>query len=130
MGTDSFYFQQQTDQIEMLRSQLREKCDLLESSKSDQNLISQLETKNDDLEAKTQEVEDMRDIIRRLEVDKQKLESKMAEVEQYRQELSKESNQHMEEASEKMRDVKSQLDAKTEEMSKQVVEKEALLKDL
>ena len=130
VATDSFYFQQQTEQIEMLRAQLREKCDLLESSKSDQNLISQLETKNDDLEAKTQEVEDMRDKIRRLEVDKQKLESKMAEVEQYRQELSKESNQHMEEASEKIRELKSQLDAKVEDMSKQVIEKEALLKDL
>ena len=69
----------------MLRAQLREKCELLESSKSNPS---------GDLESKDQDIKDLQDHVETLEADKIRLEATVTEIEQFRQELSKESNQH------------------------------------
>ena len=67
---DEFYEKQQIEQIEMLRMQLKEKCELLEASVSDDTLKIKLEEKSEALEMKNQEIEDLRTIIRKSEVEK------------------------------------------------------------
>ena len=123
---DSLFTQQQSEQNEMLR----EKCKQLESSKSYQDLVSQLKENVKELESKNRDIEKLRDIIRKLEVDNKTLESTISEIEQFRQMLSKESNQHMEEASEKIRELKSQLDSRQEEIGRLLEEKDIFQKDL
>merc|ERR1711874_868923 len=81
------------------------------------------------LELKQQEIDNFRAIMRQAEAEKIKMESRMAEIEQFRHELAKESNQHMEEAGEKMKELRNQADDKQEEvngllLAKEVAEKE------
>merc|ERR1712212_956993 len=76
------------------------------------------------LEMKNQEIEDLRTIIRKSEVEKNKLELRMSEIEQFRQEVAKEANQHMEETGDKMRELKTQFENKQEEVNRLLIEKE------
>ena len=66
----------------MLRSQLRDKAELLE-----QKLRSSMEQLQEELDVKVQEVEDVKTLLRRTEVAKTSLETKVGELEQFRLEL-------------------------------------------
>eukprot|EP00092_Neocalanus_flemingeri_P001893 GFUD01002020.1.p1 GENE.GFUD01002020.1~~GFUD01002020.1.p1 ORF type:complete len:4147 (-),score=1483.97 GFUD01002020.1:293-12733(-) len=123
---DEFYQKQQAEQIEMLRMQLKEKCELLQASAGDTKLKTTLEERGEDLELKNQEIEDLRTIIKKSEVEKIKLESRMSEIEQFRQEVAKEANQHMEETGDKIRELKMQFENKQEEVNQLIQEKEVL----
>merc|ERR1712179_336607 len=59
-----------------------------------------------------------------LQEEKYKMESKMAEIEQFRQEVAKEANQHMEETGDKMRELKTQFENKQEEVNQLLIVKE------
>merc|ERR1712025_66206 len=61
-----------------------------------------------------------------LESEKNRMESKMAEIEQFRQEVAKEANQHMEETGDKMRELKTQFENKQEEVYRLLMEKEEM----
>merc|ERR1711915_687268 len=117
------------EQIEHLRLQLKEKCDIIEASESDAKLKEKLSKSLEDVELKTQELENMMNLIRQLEADKLKLELKISEVEQYRQEVSKEANQHMEETGEKIKELKVQFELKQEECNNILKENEKLKND-
>lgn len=114
----------------MLRSQLRDKAELLEASASDQQLRSGMEQLRDQLELRTQEVEDVKTLLRRTEAAKAALEAKTGELEQFRAELVKESNQHAQESGEKMRELRTQLDNEREELTTVVAERTALKSEL
>merc|ERR1712054_550607 len=62
--------------------------------------------------------------------EKVKLETRMAEIEQFRQEVAKEANQHMEETGDKMRELKVQFENKQDEVNQLVSEKEKLESNL
>merc|ERR1711913_227042 len=109
--------------------QLREKSELVQASQSDKHLQNKIEELSEMLELKQQEIDNFRAIMRQAEAEKIKMESRMAEIEQFRHELAKESNQHMEEAGEKMKELRNQADDKQEEvngllLAKEVAEKE------
>ena len=57
---------------------------------------------------------------------KVKLETRMAEIEQFRQEVAKETNKHIEETDDKMRELKAQFENKLDEVNQLVREKEKL----
>jgi len=123
---DEFYEKQQAEQIQILRIQLKEKCELLQAGVGDEKLKSKLEEKGEDIELKNQEIEDLRIVIKKSEVETIKLESRMAEIEQFRQEVAKEANQHMEETGDKIRELKTQFENKQEEATQLIQEKEEL----
>ena len=114
------------EQIMMLRSQLRDKAELLEQSASDEKLRSSMEQLQEELDVKVQEVEDVKTLLRRTEVAKTSLETKVGELEQFRLELVKESNQHAQESGEKMRELKLQLENDREELNATAAERTQL----
>ena len=50
----------------------------------------------------------------------------MSEIEQFRQEVAKEANQHMEETGDKMRELRVQFENKQEEVNQLIQEREIL----
>merc|ERR1711874_953807 len=121
---DEFYEKQKIDLIEKHRLQIEEKDEFVKSSKIDDTLQSKLEEINSLLQLKTQEIEQLNTTIDILEKEKNKLELKMVEIEQFRQEVAKEANQHMEETGDKMRGLKTQFENKQEEVNQLLIEKE------
>merc|ERR1712142_1018291 len=95
---------QKMDLIEKHTMQLKEKEDFDKSGEIDDTLKSKLDEINSLLEMKTQEIEELKTKNDDLVDEKIRLESKMAEIEQFRQEVAKEANQHMEETGDKMRE--------------------------
>merc|ERR1712013_452752 len=73
---------------------------------------------------KTEEMEKLKIQNTDLESERNRMESKMAEIEQFRQEVAKEANQHMEETGDKMRELKTQFENKQEEVNRLLEEKE------
>ena len=62
--------------------------------------------------------------------EKVKLETRMAEIEQFRQEVAKETNKHIEETDDKMRELKAQFENKLDEVNQLVREKGKLESNL
>merc|ERR1711874_804575 len=121
---DEFYEKQKIDLIEKHRLQIEEKDEFVKSSKIDDTLQSKLEEINSLLQLKTEEIEQLNTTIDILEKEKNKLELKMVEIEQFRQEVAKEANQHMEETGDKMRELKTQFENKQEDVNQLLIEKE------
>jgi len=119
-------FQSMQEQIEMLRAQVARQADLLTGSTSDAALRELVSELTDQVELRTQEVEDVKTLLRRTEADKRKAETQLTEAEQFRTELVKESNQHAEESGEKMRELKLQLDNEKEELANVIRQKNAI----
>ena len=93
-------------------------------------MLARQEELSKDLEMKQQEVENLRGLTCQLEAEKVKLEARLEETEQYRLEVAKESNQHMEETSEKIRDLKTQFEEKQEESNLLVEERDRTVAEL
>merc|ERR1712173_196922 len=121
---DEFYEKQKMDLIEKHQLQLKEKDDFDKSSEIDDSLKAKLDEINSLLEIKTQEIGDLKTQNTDLHEEKCRMESKMAEIEQFRQEVAKEANQHMEETGDKMRELKTQFENKQEEVNRLLIEKE------
>ena len=62
--------------------------------------------------------------------EKVKLETRMAEIERFRQEVAKETNKHIEETDDKMRELKAQFENKLDEVNQLVREKGKLESNL
>ena len=121
---NQFVIEQQTEQIQILQVQLKEKCELLQSAQD--KIAFKDESSNDDGNEDSKEIDKLRKIVEDLKAQKVLLENRNVEIEQFREEVAKESNQHMAEASEKIKEFKSQLESKQEEVQGLIVERDNL----
>ena len=92
--------------------QLREKSELLEASQSDSTLREELEARVEELDIRGQEVDDLHLMLRRAEAEKAGMQSRLQEVE-------KETFQHLQETSEKVREMRVQQEAEVEVVKKE-----------
>merc|ERR1712106_796765 len=121
---DEFYEEQKAKLLENHKTQLEEKHEFSKPIMCDDTLKAKLDEINSLLELKSQEIEELRNRNSNLEDEKRNLESRMAEIEQFRQEVAKEANQHMEETGDKMKELKTQFENKQEEVNQLVLEKD------
>ena len=79
---------------------------------------SQLASAVAEISKKSLEIENLHETLEKFETENAQLNLKITGVEQYRQEVAKEANQHMEETGEKIKELKTQFEAKQDEVNK------------
>merc|ERR1719427_1296820 len=89
---------------------------------------SQLASAVAEISNKSLEIENLHKTLERFETENTQLNLKITGVEQYRQEVAKEANQHMEETGEKIKELKTQFETKQDEVNK-LNEEKVLLND-
>merc|ERR1712228_933184 len=127
---DDFYEKQKKELIEKHKSQLEEKKDFDAPVSNNDELKQKMDEINTLLKSKTEEILHLSKINDEQHMENVKLETRMAEIEQFRQEVAKEANPHMEETGDKMRELKVQFENKQDEVNQLISEKEKLESNL